>query len=135
MHHRSPATTSEQLFKQALDDAGRASFDGMVVIAEGADDSAADQLCRTMILDDESVMGGRPQLEVHADEVTATHGASIAQPQTEELLYLRSRGLDTVTARNLLIEGFLDEIAHGFSSEAAQALAHQQLALTLAEEP
>jgi Fe-S cluster assembly scaffold protein SufB len=88
-----------------------------------------------MILDDESVMGGRPQLEVHADEVTATHGASIAQPQTEELLYLRSRGLDTVTARNLLIEGFLDEIAHGFSSEAAQALAHQQLALTLAEEP
>ena len=46
MNHLSPATTSEQLFKQVLDDGGRASFDGMVVIAEGADDSAADQLCR-----------------------------------------------------------------------------------------
>ena len=135
MNHLSPSTSSEQLFKQVLNAGGRASFDGMVVIAEGADESEADQLCRTLILDDESVMGGRPQLEVHADEVTATHGASIAQPQPEELLYLRSRGLDAETARNLLIEGFLDEIAHGFSSDASQALAHQQLALTLSEEP
>ena len=126
MNHLSPATTSEQLFKQVLDQAGRASFDGMVVIAEGADESSADQLCRTLILDDESIMGGRPQLEVHADEVTATHGASIAQPQPEELLYLRSRGLDAKTARDLLIEGFL--MKSPMISQAMPPPGSQQLA-------
>lgn len=134
MNHQHANTTSQQCFKQVLDEGGRASFDGLVRIAPGADGSNADQVCRTLLMDDQSFMGGRPQLEVLADEVTATHGAAIAQPQPEELLYLRSRGLSHSEAQRLLIDSFLAEISNGFSFAAAKALAEQQLARHLAKE-
>ncbi|TVR12363.1 MAG: SufD family Fe-S cluster assembly protein [Planctomycetota bacterium] len=131
MNHRAPKTESNQLFKQVISEGGRASFDGLTKIFPGADDSHAAQLCRSLILDDQGLMGGRPQLEVEADEVTATHGAAIARPDGNELWYLRSRGLNQNEAMQLLIEGFLGEIAHSFSLAPARSLASQQLALHL----
>ncbi|TVR14147.1 MAG: SufD family Fe-S cluster assembly protein [Planctomycetota bacterium] len=134
MHHRAADTSSSQLFKQVLDNGARCSFDGLVHIHPGADGSNAQQLCRSLIMDNESFMGGRPQLEVEADEVEASHGAAISRPQDEELLYLRSRGIDAATASTLLSESFLGEVARGFSFSASRALAKQQLARTLQQE-
>ena len=135
MHHRVADTNSSQLFKQVLDNGARCSFDGLVHIHQGADGSNAQQLCRSLIMDDDSFMGGRPQLEVEADEVEASHGAAISRPQVDELLYLRSRGIDAEAASQLLSESFLGEVARGFSFPASRALAQQQLARTLVQEP
>ncbi len=122
IRHRVGPTTSTQLFKTVLDDQAISSFDGLVDVAKGADGANAEQLSRTLLLSATARGDTRPQLDIHADEVKASHGATIGQLDSDELLYLRMRGLDTTTAKNLLIEGFVREVYTKLPHAQARAL-------------
>lgn len=110
LRHQVGPTTSTQLFKTVLDDHAIASFDGLVDVAKGADGANAEQLSRTLLLSPTARGDTRPQLDIHADEVKAGHGATIGQLDADELLYLRMRGLAPDQATTLLIDGFVREV-------------------------
>ncbi len=112
VRHLVGPTTSTQLFKTVLNDHAIASFDGLVDVAKGADGANAVQLSRTLLLSPTARGDTRPQLDIHADEVKAGHGATIGQLDADELLYLRMRGLATEQAKGLLIYGFVHEVTN-----------------------
>jgi len=122
VRHRVGPTTSTQVFKTVLDGHASASFDGLVDVAKGADGANAEQLSRTLLLSPTARGDTRPQLDIHADEVKAGHGATIGQLDADELLYLRMRGIDPTTAKGLLIDGFVREVIARLPHAEARAL-------------
>ena len=116
-------TTSAQLIKAVLRDRSRTSFDGVVTMLAGADGSSAEQRNSNLVLSPLARADTRPQLDIRADEVQASHGATIGALDAEELLYLRVRGLPADTARELLTTAFLDEVGLGPTSSSSSASA------------
>ncbi len=102
-------TTSRQLIKAVLRDRSRVSFDGLVTMLKGADGSTAEQRDHNLVLSPLARADTRPQLDIRADEVQASHGATIGALDAEELYYLRARGLPDGDARELLTGAFLAE--------------------------
>ncbi len=107
--HAVGLTTSTQLIKAVLRDRSRTSFDGLVTMLKGADGSTAEQRDQNLVLSPLARADTRPQLDIRADEVQASHGATIGALDAEELLYLRARGLPLHDAREILTTAFLDE--------------------------
>jgi Fe-S cluster assembly protein SufD len=114
VEHRGPDTTSRQLVKNIIDGQAKASFDGLVHVASGADRSDAEQTNHNLLLSAQGRADTRPQLDIFADDVKAAHGATVGRPEDEEITYLRTRGLDLATARRLVQQGFSDEILNRF---------------------
>lgn len=110
MEHQSPHTTSKQLFKGVLSDASRASFEGKIYVHQEAQKTDAFQLSNHLLLSPNVVANSKPNLEIFADDVKASHGATVGQIDPELLFYLKARGVDEQLAKQLLIEGFKDEI-------------------------
>mgnify|MGYP001598026949 CR=1 FL=1 len=108
--HAAPQTKSKQLYKGVLSGKAKSIFNGKITIERRAKGAAAEQLNKNIICDRNAEAITRPQLEVHADDVKATHGATIGKINPEELFYLESRGLSLVDARRLLTEGFVREV-------------------------
>lgn len=123
LRHLVGPTTSTQLFKAVLADHASGSFDGLVDVAKGADGADAEQLSRTLLLSPTARGDTRPQLDIHADEVKAGHGATVGQLDADELLYLRMRGIPAAEAKGLLIDGFVREVIARLPHERARALA------------
>lgn len=92
VHHAAPHCRSNQHFKTVLFDRARASFEGKIYVEPVAQQTEAYQLSNTLLLGD-GVMNSKPNLEIFADDVKASHGATVAQLDPQELLYLRSRGV------------------------------------------
>lgn len=107
--HAVGLTQSDQLIKAVLRDNTRTSFDGVVTMLKGADGAKAVQQDRNLLLSPGARADTRPQLDIRADEVEASHGATVGALDEDELIYLRARGLDGTTSRNLLTTAFLDE--------------------------
>jgi len=108
--HQSPNTHSEQLYRGVLDGKARASFRGKVIVAEKAQHITADQSNRNILLSETAVVETKPELEIYADDVKCSHGATVGQLDQEALFYLRSRGISEVKAKNMLLKGFLEEV-------------------------
>ena len=108
---------TEQLLKFVLGDHARGDFYGRLLIAEDAQQTTALQTNRNLLLSPTAVMRTRPQLEIYADDVKASHGASIGQLDETALFYMRQRGVDYETARKLLIGAFLYEIVNTIEDE------------------
>jgi Fe-S cluster assembly scaffold protein SufB len=117
--HEVGPTTSRQLIKSVLRDRARVSFDGVVTMLKGADGSSAEQRDQNLVLSPLARADTRPQLDIRADEVEASHGATIGALDADELLYLRMRGLPETTARELLTTAFLDEVLGATSSSSS----------------
>jgi Fe-S cluster assembly protein SufD len=109
--HRAPHCESHQLFKTVLDEQGHGVFQGTVLVERPAQKTNAHQLSRALMLSDRAAMDNKPELEIYADDVKCGHGATIGDIDEHALFYLKSRGIDDSTARRLLIEAFLGEIA------------------------
>jgi Fe-S cluster assembly protein SufD len=105
-----PQGRSDQLYKAIADDRGRSVFNGRVVVPQAAQLTDAQQLNRNLLLSPRARVDTKPQLEIVADNVKCTHGATVSQLEDDEIFYLQSRGLDRTTAQNLLIDGFAAEI-------------------------
>src|SRR6202162_5167972 len=108
--HISPHTASDLLYKNALDDRARCTFGGLIRVEPHAHFTDAYQKVRNLLLSDDSEANSMPGLEILADNVRCTHGATSGQIDAEELFYLRARGIPVKVAQRLLVSGFLHEV-------------------------
>jgi Fe-S cluster assembly protein SufD len=110
MEHMAENTTSKQHFKGALFDNAKASFEGKIYVHQDAMKTDAFQLNNYLLLSPNVVANSKPNLEIFADDVKASHGATVGQINKEALFYLKSRGIEDSRAKELLIDGFIEEI-------------------------
>src|SRR2546423_642622 len=110
--HVSAHTSSDLLFKNALDDKARTTFGGLIRVEPHAHFTDAYQKVRNLLLSDDSEANSMPGLEILADNVRCTHGATSGQVNKDEMFYLRSRGIPTKVAQRLIVAGFLNEVIH-----------------------
>jgi Fe-S cluster assembly protein SufD len=110
IEHRSPHTTSRELYKGALDGKGRAVFNGQIVVHPFASRIDAKQTNKNLLLSPEAAVNSKPQLEILNNDVKCTHGSTIGRLDEEALFYLRSRGIEREEARRLLTYAFASEI-------------------------
>lgn len=109
VEHASAHCASRQFYNGILDDHAHGVFHGRIIVHKDAQKTDAKQTNRNLLLSDDAQIDTKPQLEIHADDVKCTHGATIGQIDEEALFYLRSRGLDEVTSRKLLLLAFAGE--------------------------
>ena len=109
IHHNAPHCESRQFFKGVLEDRSRGVFSGAIHVAQDAQKTDAKQTNMNLLLSDEARVDTRPQLEINADDVRCTHGATIGRLDEEALFYLRSRGIDEGAARSTLIRAFAEQ--------------------------
>ncbi|MFB2969199.1 Fe-S cluster assembly protein SufD [Aerosakkonema sp. BLCC-F183] len=105
-----PHSSTRQLQKNIASDRSHIVFNGRVFVAKAAQLTDAGQLNRNLLLSPKARVDTKPQLEIIADNVKCTHGATVSQLDDEEIFYLQSRGLDKVSAYNLLVDAFAAEI-------------------------
>lgn len=110
VRHNAPGCKSEQLFKGVVGGSARAEFDGLVYVAHGAAKTDAHQQCHSLLMSPEAFAEARPQLEIYADDVQCSHGATTGYLNPEELFYMRSRGIPEAEARQMQVEAFLAPI-------------------------
>jgi Fe-S cluster assembly protein SufD len=108
--HDVPSTTSDLLYKGALKETSRSEYSGLIKVAKGAQGTDAYQANRNIVLSEEAVARSIPQLEIEANEVRCTHGATVAPVEEEHIFYLMSRGIDRVTAQKLVVFGFFGDV-------------------------
>jgi Fe-S cluster assembly protein SufD len=116
--HVSPHTTSDLLYKNALDDRARNIFGGLIRVEPHAHFTDAYQKVRNLLLSDDAEANSMPGLEILADNVRCTHGATSGQIDEEELFYLRSRGIPVPVAQRLIVTGFLNEVIERLNQPA-----------------
>jgi Fe-S cluster assembly protein SufD len=109
VEHRSPHSSSRQFYNGILDGAAHGVFHGRIIVHRDAQKTDAKQTNRNLLLSDDAQIDTKPQLEIYADDVKCTHGATIGQIEENALFYLRSRGIDEVSARRLLLTAFANE--------------------------
>ena len=109
-NHLAPHTTSDLLFKGALEDKSRSVWQGMIHVAPGAQRTDGYQANRNLVLSKQARADSIPGLEIQADDVRCTHGATVGKIDENELFYLLSRGIPDRDARRLIVEGFFDPI-------------------------
>lgn len=108
--HQAPQCRSNQLFKSVLTDIARSSFEGKIYVRQAAQKTEAYQLNNNLILSDKANADSKPNLEIFADDVKASHGSTVGQLDPEQLFYCETRGYSAEEARNLLIHGFCEEV-------------------------
>lgn len=120
VEHAQPNCASHEYFNGILDDKSKGVFHGRILVQRIAQKTDAKQTNKNLLLSDDATADTKPQLEIYADDVKCTHGATIGQLNNESIFYLRSRGIDTVTARRMLIHAFAGEIIERIQCEGAR---------------
>lgn len=123
--HAAPGCASHEFFNGVLDDKATGVFYGRIRVRPHAQKTDAKQTNKNLLLSDDAAAHTRPQLEIYADDVKCTHGATIGQLDPESLFYLRSRGLPVATARRMLIHAFAGEIIERVSCRVARDVLDQ----------
>jgi Fe-S cluster assembly protein SufD len=131
VEHARPHCDSRQFYNGVLDGHAHGVFHGRIIVHKDAQKTDAKQTNRNLLLSDDAQVDTKPQLEIYADDVKCTHGATIGQIAEEALFYLRSRGLDEVAARKLLLLAFarecLDRMKEGATRDHVEALVNEAL--------
>ncbi len=131
IQYNEPHCQSDQLYKAIATDKGRSVFNGRVDVPKKAQKTNAAQLNRNLLLSNRARVDTKPQLEIVADDVKCTHGATVSQLEDNQVFYLQSRGIDRESAQKLLIEAFALEILNQLPSERLrQTLAESVMQLT-----
>lgn len=110
IHHAKPHCESHELYKGILDDQAHAVFNGKIVVAIDAQKTDAKQTNKALLLSEDAQINTKPELEIFADDVKCTHGATIGQLDAEAMFYLRARGLGLEQARSVLIHAFASDL-------------------------
>ena len=116
--HAVPHCTSNELFKYVLNDSSTGSFSGRILVREGAQKTSAYQTNRNLCATKEVHMYTKPQLEIYADDVKCSHGATVGQLDENALFYLRSRGIPEAEARMLLMFAFTNDVIENVRMDA-----------------
>jgi len=120
VEHAQPHCASHEYFNGILDDKSKGVFHGRILVQQLAQKTDAKQTNKNLLLSDEACADTKPQLEIYADDVKCTHGATIGQLNHESIFYLRSRGMSEDTARRMLIHAFAGEIIERIQCEPAR---------------
>jgi Fe-S cluster assembly protein SufD len=121
VEHRKPNCGSRQYYKGILADHSRGVFTGRIIVSPGAQKTDAVQSNQNLLLSGEAQAQTRPQLEIYADDVKCTHGATVGQLNEDAMFYLRSRGLPDEAARALLVYAFAGESLERMENEAIRS--------------
>jgi Fe-S cluster assembly protein SufD len=120
VEHAQPHCASHEYFNGILDDKSKGVFHGRILVQQIAQKTDAKQTNKNLLLSDNATADTKPQLEIYADDVKCTHGATIGQLNEESIFYLRTRGLGPETARRMLIHAFAGEIIERIQCEPAR---------------
>ena len=122
VRHSAGGCTSRQLFKGIVGGTARALFDGLIYVAPDAQKTQAYQENHTLLLSETARTESRPQLEIYADDVQCSHGATTGYLNPEELFYMRSRGIPEAEARRLQMQAFLAPVIRRLNDAAAEEI-------------
>ena len=131
--HAKPHCNSHELYKGILDGKARGVFNGRIVVRPDAQKTDSKQTNKNLILSEEALVNTNPQLEIYADDVKCTHGATIGQLNADSIFYLRSRGIDRESARHLLTYAFAGDFIHRLKIEPLRVALEASLFARLAE--
>ena len=122
--HKVSDCTSNELFKYVLDDSAVGAFAGKVLVREGAQHTSSQQTNRNLCATREARMYTQPQLEIYADDVKCSHGATVGQLDENALFYMQQRGISLKEARLLLMFAFVNEVVDNIRMEALKDRLH-----------
>jgi Fe-S cluster assembly protein SufD len=131
--HISPHTTSDLLYKNALTDRTRNTFGGLIRVEPHAHFTDAYQTVRNLLLSDDAEANSMPGLEILADNVKCSHGATSGQINEDEMFYLLARGIPLPVAKQLLVSGFLNEVVDRLDHPAITGLVHELIEAKFAQ--
>ncbi|MGE9289984.1 MAG: SufD family Fe-S cluster assembly protein, partial [Puniceicoccales bacterium] len=115
--HNAPNAVSDLLYKNALMDYSRTIFSGLIKVAKNAQQTDAYQTNRNLLLNETAQANSLPGLEIEANDVKCSHGATTGQLDRDELFYFLQRGIPKVTAQQLMVFGFFEEVIEQFDNE------------------
>ncbi|MDR1864672.1 MAG: Fe-S cluster assembly protein SufD [Bacteroidales bacterium] len=127
VEHAAPGCRSHQLFKHILSGASTGVFSGKITVSREAQQTAAYQRSSNILMDPAARMHIRPHLEIYADEVKCSHGATVGQLDAEALFYLRSRGVGEREARKILLQAFAEETLDGIGCQQIKKEVERQI--------
>ena len=133
LHHAAPDCGSRQTYKTVLKGRARGVFQGKILVSKPAQRTDGYQMNQALLLSEEAEMDSKPQLEIYADDVKCSHGATVGALDETQLFYLRSRGIPADAARSMLVEAFLTEAVDGVADEACRAALGEAVAAWWAE--
>ncbi len=120
LDHAAPDCASRQTYKTVLSGKSRGVFQGKILVRQVAQRTDGYQMNQALLLSPEAEIDSKPQLEIYADDVKCSHGATVGQIDEDQLFYLRARGIPEVRARAMLVEAFLAEAVEGVGDPAAR---------------
>jgi Fe-S cluster assembly protein SufD len=121
LDHAKPHSTSHELYKGILDGKSQAVFHGRIIVRQDAQKTDAIQRNKNLLLSEGAVINTKPQLEIYADDVKCTHGATVGQVDPDAVFYLRSRGIALQEARALLTYAFTADVLGRIKIESIRA--------------
>jgi Fe-S cluster assembly protein SufD len=122
VRHAAPHGTSRQTVKNVLDGRSRGVFQGRIEVARHAQKTDGYQMNQALLLSPDAEINSKPELEIFADDVKCSHGATVGELDAEQLFYLRSRGIPDKEARAILVRAFLTEAIDTVTNEAARGM-------------
>jgi Fe-S cluster assembly protein SufD len=126
--HGLPHCSSRENFKGIVYGKGRAVFDGRILVEKDAQKTDAQLSNKNLLLTQHAEVDTKPQLEIHADDVKCSHGTTVGKLDTNQLFYLRSRGINADEARKMICLGFAEQVLSHVSDEPVHDFIHQQIA-------
>lgn len=126
--HRVPNCNSNEVYRGVLGGKSTGVFNGKVYVHQDAQITNAYQSNRNILISDSAVMNSKPELEIYADDVKCSHGCTIGQMDKEAVFYLRSRGLSTEAAINLLLHAFAGEVLEAITNEELRTWIEERIA-------
>lgn len=120
IEHGRPHCSSNELYQGILTDKAHGAFSGMILVQPDAQKTEAMQSNNCLLLSEEAHVDSKPQLEIYADDVKCTHGATVGQLDEEQIFYLQSRGIEKQQAKNILTYAFAGKVIEGIEMEAVR---------------
>jgi Fe-S cluster assembly protein SufD len=127
VRHLAPHCTSYLGYKGVLDGKSNAVFTGRVYVKQHAQKTDSNQLNQNLLLSPKATVDTRPQLEIYADDVKCTHGATVGPPPPEQLFYFQTRGMSKAMAEAIMTYGFADEVVRKLPVEAVRETIEQHV--------
>jgi Fe-S cluster assembly protein SufD len=135
IEHLVPDTSCREVFKGVLDGKARGVFQGRIVVAKDAQRTDGHQTCKTLLLSDRAEIDAKPELEIYADDVKCSHGATVGAIDEDALFYLRSRGIPEAAARAILVRSFLAETLHDVEPVPLAEALEEMIAAWISQAP
>ena len=117
LDHAAPGCASRQTYKTVLTGKSRGVFQGKILVRQAAQQTDGYQMNQALLLSADAEMDSKPQLEIYADDVKCSHGATVGELDADQLFYLRARGIPEAEARSMLVRAFLHEAVEGIAED------------------